>query len=115
MSVSDLLKALLPLILILGLLFGAMMLLRKYSFRGKGKDSGILKIRVLNNKMIMPKKFISVIRVEDKLLVLGLSESSITLLKEFDLPENSRTDSASLQEDESFLAVLKKNIGMKRA
>ncbi len=115
MSISDLLKAALPLVLILGLLFGAMMLLKKYSFRGKRKDLGILKIRVLNNKMIMPKKFISVVRIEDKLLVLGLSESSITLLKEFNLPEDDGTVAETAQGDESFFAVLKKNIGMRRA
>jgi len=113
MSTGDLLKALLPLILIIGLLYGAMLFLKRYSFRGKGKDSGILNIRVLSNKMIMPKKFISVVRIEDKIFILGLSENSIALLKEIDSPED-KTDLPSQQfEKENFFKILKKNMGMR--
>ncbi|GBD88086.1 flagellar biosynthesis protein FliO [bacterium BMS3Abin03] len=112
MSTGDLLKALLPLILIIGLLYAALYFLKKYSFRGKGKESGILNIRVLSNKMIMPKKFISVVRVEDKLFVLAISENSITLLEEINSPNDSTIPSIH-KEKESFLAALKKNIGMR--
>ena len=113
MSLTDILKAILPLVLILGLLYAALLFLRKYSFKTKGSDSGILKIKVLTNKMIMPKKFISVIRVENKLLVLGISENSISLLKEMDSPETPPAQTLPAGEKENFLSVLKKNFGMK--
>ena len=113
MSMADLLKALLPLVLIIGLLYGAMIFLKRYSFRGKGRDSGLLNIRVLSNKMIMPKKFISVVRVEDKLFLLGLSEHSITLLKEIDSPEDKTNLPSQQFEKESFLKILKKNMGLR--
>lgn len=113
MSTTDLLKALLPLVLIIGLLYAAMLFLKRYSFRGKGKDAGILNIRVLSNKMIMPKKFISVVRVEDKLFLLGLSENSITLLKEIDSPVDKTDEAAQQFEKESFFNILKKNMGMR--
>lgn len=111
MSTSDLLMAFLPLIFIIGLLYAAMLFLKKYSFRGKGRDSGILNIRVISNKMIMPKKFISVVKVENKLLVLGVSENSMTLLKEIDSAAVSTEQAVSETEKESFLAILKKNFG----
>ena len=113
MSTGDLLKAILPLILIIGLLYAAMFLLKKYSFRGKNKDAGILNIRVLTNKMIMPKKFISVVRVENKLFVLALSENSITLLEEIEAPDDTSTVDTMHTDKDSFLDVLKKNIGMR--
>jgi flagellar protein FliO/FliZ len=37
--------------------------------------------------MIMPKKFLSVVRVNNKLLILGVSENNISLLKEIDADE----------------------------
>ena len=113
MSFTDVLKAILPLILILGLLYAALLFLRKYSFKTKGKDSGVLKIKVLSNKMIMPKKFISVIRVEDKLFILGVSENAISLLKEMDSPENPIPTSYNPDDNANFLSILKKSLGMK--
>jgi flagellar protein FliO/FliZ len=113
MSTGDLLKAILPLILIIGLLYTAMFLLKKYSFRGRNKDAGILNIRVLTNKMIMPKKFISVVRVENKLFVLALSENSITLLEEIEAPDDAPAVNSMHSNKDGFLDVLKKNIGMR--
>jgi len=111
--VSLLFKALLPLLLIFALLFGALFFLRKYSFKSKYNNSSLINIKVISNKMIMPKKFISVIRIENKLLVLGLSEHSITVLKELEPPEGSLNDYNKLTEKESFIDLFKKNIGLK--
>ena len=113
MSAGELLKALLPLILILGLLYAALYFLRRYSIRGKGKDSGLLNISVLSNKMIMPKKFISVVRVEDKLFVLAISENSITLLQEINSPIAEKPLQLKQNPKKSFLAALKKNFGLR--
>jgi flagellar protein FliO/FliZ len=111
MATSDLLMAFLPLLFIVGLLYAAMLFLKKYSFRAKGRDSGILNIRVISNKMIMPKKFISVVKIENKLLVLGISENSMALLKEIDSPAVPLEETTSENEKESFLTILKKNFG----
>ena len=110
----DLLKALIPLLLIVALLYGVLVFVKKYGIKFRGKnDLNSLKIKVLGNQMIMPKRFISVVKIEDKKLVLGISEHSITLLKEL----NSEANSFETRNDESgkenFLDVLKKNFGLK--
>ncbi|MBI1938175.1 MAG: flagellar biosynthetic protein FliO [Ignavibacteriales bacterium] len=111
MSFLDIIKTLLPLLLILGMLFGALMLIRKYSFSINGKKSKLLKIDVLNNHPILPKKYLSVVRVEDKLLLLGVSESGITLIKEYDYVPGSDSEQNESGFKQTFLDVLKQNIG----
>jgi flagellar protein FliO/FliZ len=110
----DLIKAFIPLLLLVGLLYGVLVFVKKYGIKFKGKnDLSSLKIKVLSNQMIMPKRFISVVKIEDKKLVLGISEHSITLLKEL----NSEVNDLEIRKDEpgkdNFLDILRKNFGLK--
>lgn len=113
MGFFDVIKALLPLLLILGILYGALWYVKKYNFMPGGKKSGGFKIKVLGTQMLMPKKFISVVKVQDKVLVLGISDGSVNLLKELDPLE------AEIDPDEpeigrpAFSDLLKKNLGIK--
>ena len=112
----DVLKALVPLLFIVGLLYGVLWFVKKYgvSVRGKGKSK--VPVTVLSSQMIMPKKFISIVEIQNKLLVLGVSENSITLLKELDgtLGENSVVNAKIDGEDKNnFLDLLKKNLGIR--
>ena len=113
MSGTDLINALLPLVIIFGLLYGVLFFVRKFSFSTKNKISKKLQVRVISNQMIMPKKYVSVIKIKDKLLVLGVSESSINLLKEFDddlgLDDEDKVEITSA----NFLDVLRQNLKMK--
>jgi len=113
MSFLDIAKALIPLLLIVGLLYGALLFIKRYGISVKGKKSSAVSIDVISTQMIMPKKFISVIRVEDKLLVLGVSEQSITLIKEMDKTFEAETKPSFGTEKNNFLDLLKKNLGMK--
>jgi len=113
MGFFDVVKALLPLLLILGILYGALWYVRKYSFSIGGKKTGGLNIKVLGTQMLMPKKFISVVKIHDKVLVLGVSEGSVNLLKELD---PSVIDPAPYENDEAkpnFRELLKKNLGIR--
>ena len=110
----DLIKAFIPLLLLVGLLYGVLVFIKKYGIKYKGKNNpGSLKIKVLSNQMIMPKRFISIVKVEDKLLVLGVSEHSITLLKELNPSVNDFEIKKDEQDKENFLDVLKKNFGLR--
>ena len=110
----DLIKALIPLLLLVGLLYGVLVFVKKYGIKFKGKnDHNSLKIKVLSNQMIMPKRFISVVKIEDKKLVLGVSEHSITLLKELNSEVNDIETGKDEQGKENFLDVLKKNFGLR--
>ncbi len=113
MTFFDIIKSFIPLVLILGLLFGVLILVRKYSFSLGGKKQRSVNVDVIYNQLILPKKYLSLIRVQDKLLVLGISESSITLLKELDY--NSFQDSESLAKENklNFVDIFKQNLGIK--
>ncbi len=58
--------------------------------------------------MIMPKKFLSVVKVKDKLLILGISENNITLLKEIDADEADLSSEAFQNPNQGFAEIFKK-------
>lgn len=113
MSFMDIVNTLAPLVLILGLLFFALVMIRKYSFSINRKKTNLIKIEVINNHLILPKKYISVVRVQDKLFLLGVSEGNISLLKEIDY--NPSDDQEIQQGDfkQTFKDILKQNFGLK--
>ena len=113
MSFLDIVKALIPLLVIVALLYGVLVFVKRYGISVKGKKSGAVLIDVVSTQMIMPKKFISVVRVEDRLLVLGVSDQSITLLKEMDKPVDNTPKPSFEADKNNFLDLLKKNLGMK--
>jgi flagellar biogenesis protein FliO len=45
--------------------------------------------------------------------VLGISEQSITLLKELDQPAEPQKPAGSFEEKNNFLDVLKRNLGLR--
>jgi flagellar protein FliO/FliZ len=112
MSFFDIIKSIVPLILILALLFGVWLLVRKYSFSLTGKKLRNLHIDVLHNQLILPKKYLSLVRVKDKLLVLGISENNISVLKELDYNE-LEDEFIPNEHRHNFIDLLKQNLGMK--
>jgi flagellar protein FliO/FliZ len=117
MGFFDILGAFVPLIIVVALLYGALVFVKKYGYNIRGKEFSAIDIKVVSTKMIMPKRFISVIKVDDKLLVVGICENSINLLKELDdielyatpADENNQLSAGS----SGFFDILKKNLGMK--
>ena len=113
MGALDIIKTFLPLVLIVGLLYGVLYFIKKYGITVKGSKSSIVPIKVLNTQMIMPKKYITVVKVEGKLLLLGISENSVSLLKELETDANEITQITPDSKNPSFLEILKQNIGIK--
>ena len=113
MNFIDIFKSFIPLVLILGLLFGVLILVRKYSFSLSGKKQRSANVDVVYNQLILPKKYLSLIRVQDKLLVLGISESSITLLKELDYNSFQDSEGAAKENKPNFVDIFKHNLGIK--
>lgn len=108
MSFLDLIKLLLPLFIICGLLFGVLYFVKKYSFKKNGSSQ--LNIKVISSQLLMPKKFISVVRINDKLLVLGVSENNITLLKEFEAEAELQLEEPKMNTLSAFTEMFKKNL-----
>ncbi len=113
MNFLEIVKTLIPLFLILGGLFAVLLLVRRYSFSINGKKAKLLNVEVINNQLILPKKYISVVRVEDKLLVLGISENNISLLKEYDYKPDLTIEEKNGEFKQTFVDMLKQNLGMK--
>ena len=108
MSFTELIKLILPLLIISALLFGLVIFTKKFSLP-KGKNN-LLNIKVISSQMLMPKKFISIVKVQDKLLVLGVSEGGINLLKEFSASDANLQDDFNLASKPKFFDVFKKLI-----
>ncbi len=113
MNFIDILKSIIPLLFVLGMLYGVLVLVRKYSFSLSGKKIKNLHIDVVHNQLILPKKYLSLVRVKDKLLVLGISENSINVLKELDYEEFVNTNENEIESKGNFVDILKQNLGMK--
>ncbi len=80
MGFLDILKLIFPLLLIIGLLFGLLLLVKKIQFKGGRIIHS--NIKVVHTLMLMPKKYMSFVKINDKIIVLGVSDQSITLIKE---------------------------------
>jgi flagellar protein FliO/FliZ len=106
MSFFEILKLIFPLLIICLMLYGLLVFVKKYSFKRGGK--ALLDIKVINNQMIMPKKFLSVVKVKDKLLILGVSETNITLLKEIDADETDLINDTYTNPSQGFAEIFKK-------
>ncbi|MGK9477062.1 flagellar biosynthetic protein FliO [Melioribacter sp. OK-6-Me] len=114
MSIFDITQAFLPLLLVIIILGITLYFVKRYTFTMKGGKRVPLKIEVLSNQLIMPKKYLSIVRVENKIILLGVSEAGITLIKEFDsidLPENNEVQDNN--QKKSFYELLKQNLGMR--
>lgn len=106
MSFIEILKLVFPLFLIVALLYGVLLFVKKYQFKGSKITSDNLKI--LTTMMLMPKKYLSVVKVNNKVLILGVSEQSITLLKELDAAEFNMSDDNQSSDSQNFLDLFKK-------
>ncbi len=81
-----LVKVALALAVVVGLLVVAVRLARRF---GLGQLAGIAgqgDIRVIESKMIAPKRYVTVVAVGSELLALGVSEQNVNLLCRLDTP-----------------------------
>jgi flagellar protein FliO/FliZ len=107
---------LLPLFLVIILLYSVLYFVKKYGLRFSPQQFQFGGIRVVSTQQIMPKKYISLIKVEDKLLIVGVSDNSFSMLKEIDCPEELLD--SNIPQPKSILPanlkdIIKKNLGMK--
>jgi len=106
MSFFEIIKLIFPLLIISLMLYGLLVFVKKYSFKRGGRS--LQNIKVLSNQMIMPKKFLSVVRVKDKLLILGISENNISLLKEIEAEEADLITETNPNMQQGFADLFKK-------
>lgn len=101
MGLLDIIKLIFPLLLIIGLLFGLLLLVKKIQFKGGRIIQA--NIKVVHTLMLMPKKYMSFVKINDKIVVLGVSDHNITLIKELnanelEINELNNTSSSNLSD-----------------
>lgn len=107
MNAWDVISMLLPIFIIIGLLLAALYFVKRKQLK-IGGNSDLFKVNVLFTKSIMPKKYISFVRIGDKIMVLGVSDTSISVLKEIDWDESYSNDPGNATK--SFLEIFKQNL-----
>lgn len=112
-NIWDILKALFPLVVIIGILYLVLRYVRKFYAPVKGINVSNYEIKVLTTQMIMPKKYVSILKVKDKILVVGMSENSMNLLKELELEEGDKIDTSQMVGKNSFVDLFRKNLSLK--
>jgi len=93
-------KLILALVLIVGLIYASMYVLKKFSYTGKQRLRS--DIQILQREYIAPKKGIYVVKVQSKTLVLGVTDNNINLLTELSEAPNRKDESANCCPDLSF-------------
>lgn len=112
MSIVDILTTILPLFLVVGLLYAALFFVRKGGFVLGNKQNEISQLKVISTQSIMHKKYVSIVKVQNSYLVLGISENSINLLKELDSLDEMDEDMQTPVKSK-FSEIFKQNLGMK--
>ncbi len=113
MNYWDIVKVFLILFVMLGVMYGMLYLLKKYFFSFSGQNSSSLRIKVLSTQTIMPKKFISIVKIDDKLYVLGIAENSINLIDKLEGSPDENLPEFDDTEKPNFLQLLRKNMGLR--
>lgn len=114
MNFFDIIKAIIPLVIMIGLLYGVLYFVKRYTLPIGGKKLKAVKISVLSAQAIMPKKYLSVVQVQGKVFLLGISEHSVNLIKELDPIElEDNDDSETPLAKTNFTDILKKNLGIR--
>jgi len=113
MNYWDIAKVFLILFVMLGVMYLLLYVVKKYLYTVDSKNPNSFKINILSTQTILPKKFVSIIKIHGRIYVLGLSENSISVIDRLDdtIEENPYlTDNT--EEKLSFLQLLKKNMGL---
>ncbi len=91
-------KTLLSLAAVLALMGAVVFVMKRFMLGGRSSSSHIVEMRVLGTMMLQPKRVISVVKVMNKVLILGVSEHGMQTLGELN-------DERSLQQIADKLAA----------
>jgi flagellar protein FliO/FliZ len=93
MGFFEIIKLIFPLLLLVGLLFGLLVIVRRIQFKGSSVIHS--NIKVVHTLMLMPKKYLSFVKINDKVVVLGVSENNISMIKELNSSDLDLSDNNS--------------------
>jgi flagellar biosynthetic protein FliO len=110
----DIIQVFLILGIMVAVMYGLLYLVKKYFYSFEKKGGVDSRISILSTQAILPKKYVSVVKFNDSVYLLGVSDHSVNLIDKLDsnyLDENN--DSNNQIEKPNFLKLLKQNMGIK--
>ena len=108
MGFWEVFKVLIVLIILLGSLYGIAFLLKKYLLVGKASVTKG-KVQILSTQMLMPKKYLSIIKVNGNVYLLGSTDQNITVIDKFENTEDFEVPVSQESEKLShFMNLIKK-------
>lgn len=114
MNTWDIIQVFLILGIMVAVMYGLLYLVKKYFYSFEKKGGVDSRISILSTQAILPKKYVSVVKFNDSVYLLGVSDHSVNLIDKLDsnyLDENN--DSNNQIEKPNFLKLLKQNMGIK--
>jgi len=126
-----LLKTLASLGAVLGLMFALVLFMKRYLYGYQASSSSLVNVDVLGQRVIQPKRSVVVVKVLNKIFILGMTEEGMATLGEIEDPDILHWLDANMAETEaakggigagqllqrqgkSFGEYLAKNIGFVR-
>ncbi len=107
----DVIRMVLYLGMLLGVMYGALYLMKRFIYRSQTPGTSPLDLKVISTQMIMPKKFISAVKIQGNIYILGITDFSFTVLDKSTAPPEALKE---LTDNEStVLARLKKSINLR--
>lgn len=113
MTTWDIIKIFLVLFALLGAMYLLLFVVKKYLFAFDKKKSKNLDIKILTTKGLMQKKYISIVKIHNKIYTLGISDQSITLIDkaEYNPDEFITTENQDTNIKPGFIDYFKKSLG----
>ncbi len=95
-----------------GVMYSLLYLMKKYLYKYEKAGSNGVSIKVLGLHAILPKKYLAVVKIQDKIYVLGVSEGSINVIDELE-NINVEPEPDLNKSNAKFMDILKSNMGIK--
>lgn len=115
MNTWDILKIFLILGAMVGIMYATLYFVKKYFYTFNNKETNSKRVNILSTQTILPKKYVSVIKFNNTIYLLGVAEQSINLLDKYEETDEIEEDntSESPEKRQNFLQLLKQNMGIK--
>ncbi len=95
-----------------GVMYSLLYLMKKYMYKYENNNNKGINIKVLGLHAILPKKYVAVVQIQDKVYLLGVSENSINVIDELEYV-NNESEIEKNKPNTKFIEALKHNMGIK--
>ncbi|MFH0734150.1 MAG: flagellar biosynthetic protein FliO [bacterium] len=95
-----------------GVMYSLLYLVKKFMYKYENTGNKGINIKVLGVHAILPKKYIAIVKIQDKVYLLGVSENSINVIDELENVDTNEEVEKN-KPNTKFIDILKQNMGIK--